>query len=294
MPTTFPIFRNVIILIISVLAACSLPKNALAIGVSPGKIDLGYVLPTTTTTIQLNLSRGNTDGLQGFVVSAHGEGAAALSLQKKIIPFADVDDSKKITISFTFDHLKPGDYQPHLEITPKLASYLDVGPAKTLPSLKVLTHFILTTTSYSYITSYPVSLYFITSNTLKITSEIDNKGTGPAIIQGIKIQPTVSKKTFPLFFKQAIIIAPKTRKKIDERLQISSEIFSFNAIHRFTWLTPNEEIVTTSTIVQKYIPIKPSTPRNQDLINILTATIVLLFISGSVILYMTYQKNSST
>jgi hypothetical protein len=286
--------RTTLLLIFSFILIFLQPTKVSAIGVSPGKIDLGYVLPTTTTTIQLNLSRGNTSGLQGFIVSAHGEGATALSLQKKFIPFTDVEDTKKITITFKFDRLKIDDYQPYLEITPKLDNYLDVGTSKTLPSLKVVTHFTLTTTSYSNISSYPVSLYFISSNTLKITSEIDNKGTGPAIIQGIKIKPSNSKKIFPLFFKQAIIIPSKTKKTIDERIPISSEIFSLNDVASFSWLLPSSETAATATIVQKYIPKKQIAHNKLFVVNFLTMALILLFVPGSAILYTTYLKKDFT
>lgn len=274
-----------------------LPLPVLAVGVSPGKVILGYVNTRTTTTLSFILSRGQTLGFHGFSLRTEGEGSTALRIPTSSIIFNPEDDRRSLGVSFAPGVLPAGYYEPLLVITPYVDLPNNERSQTLVPSLQATISFEVTTSPYLSISAYSATLRPGTlANEWRAETRLTNTGTEALELTGFSLVFSVNQttKTSTFFFKKPLKIFSKEVRYIDETITTNDEVHPTPSQHIYWISSSSLPLHQTGTSVDFNVSNQSLlTSRHSNQKNFfwpMRAAVFLLIISGSGILYLKLRK----
>ncbi len=269
-----------------------LPEQVWAFGISPGKVDIGPVLKSTTTSLVFTVSSGQEPGIVGIELLPQGLGSAALFEGKKsvVVPLEN-KDSVTVNVGFDPHQIEVGHYKPTLVARPIFTHSPGGAQVATVPEITVSIVYDVVAAPVVSLNSSLVSLRSNSPTSTYIRSRLENKGTNSLSVRGFSLRINTVTSTF--LFTKPFIVLPKETVRIEDSVVVDPQYVMRDVSTELFWLTDNAVIKFNGTIDVEVPGYVSSYSEKYALYGILDVTFFIaigLMSFGGVIIYAQYSN----
>jgi hypothetical protein len=266
------------------------PEHVWAFGISPGKVDIGPVLKSTTTSLVFTVSSGQEPEIVGIELLPQGLGSTALlGGEKSIIVPLQNRDSVTVNIGFDPRQIEVGRYEPKLIARPIFTDAPGSSNVATVPEITVSISYDVVVSPVVSLSSSLVSLRSDSPTSTYIRSRLENKGTSPLSIYGFSLQFNDATSTFLL--TKPFLVLPKQAVRLEDNVVVDPQRMLRDTPTALLWLTENGSIDFFGTIdveIPDYLSSSSEEYALYDILNVSIFIAVGLMSFGVIIVYAQY------